>query len=145
MKQCKHPIKSLKISSRYHSSPDGYGGDNEWNWYVFECTNCQQEVKVKDESTCWHLGGEEYKEVTGRVLDYSEIKKLFLKNKDIYNHADIPQYTKNELLTELGFRTPELGKKIKAKQKLIKKHKEELRQMGLTYYGGELPYLWEYS
>lgn len=143
-KKCRHSIKALRIESKYHSEPDGYGGDSEWNWYELECSKCKKGVKIKDEGTIWHLGDKEYRELTGRSLDYAEIKKLFNDNKEVYVHANIPQSTKDALLSELGYKTPELARKIKAKKKLIKKHTEELKQMSITYGGGELDPLWDY-
>ena len=133
--KCTHTIKSLRVVQKHSSSPDGYGGDNEWDWYDFECSKCEKSTKVKEEGRVWHFGYEEYHEVTGRTLTLAELKRVFKQNIDLYECLNIERWKKDKVLVDLGYRTPELETKIKRKEKLIKKHKDELYVLEKQYNG----------
>lgn len=128
MKTCKHPIENIKIQDHYDSSPDGYGGYNEWNWNELECTKCKKSVKIES-------GDFPYSKLTGRTVDLEECKKIFLKNKHLYDNMPIHNDRHDIVLRTVGKRTDELGKKIEKKKKTIKKHQKELEQMLSDYHG----------
>lgn len=139
-KNCKHPIKLLTLmAEERYGWPDGYGGEGpNWFKYFLVCDKCKKQVQIPtNQNDYCVLENDHYFLLTGRHLKYSELKKIFKQNKNLSKHIQIDCVTKDNILRDLGYRTSALERKIKAKKRLIEKHKKELREMVIEYNGGE--------
>lgn len=137
MRKCRHPIKKLGIVRKETSDTDGYGGEIAWEWQELECFTCGKSTRVKEEHTVFRLDNERYAEVTGRRLNFTEIKKIFQQNRDLFHNLTIDSNLKEAVLEFFKHRTPELASKIRRKEKLIAKHVAELNNMKDQYQGYE--------
>jgi len=139
---CKHPIKSLHVTSHHDSTPDGYGGDNEWTWHELTCKKCKASNKVSDNDRFDKMRESDYTDFTKRELTLKEAQRLFIENNTLYNQITKESSLNDQVLRTRGKRSDQLFKKMKAKKKLIEKHTKELDSMLRDYHGRE-PYYHE--
>lgn len=136
---CKHPIEHLNEIAEIWTDHHPYGEDDYKSFYL-ACDQCDKQVKIFSQYRDTHNGilTKTYEELTERRLDLKEAKALFKKNNDLF-HAikDMNEFIKNEVMGN-----PVLEKRIAQKQKLIQKHKEELRELITKYNGGKPPFLY---
>lgn len=134
-------IEDLKITKHYSSSPDGYGGETEWNWYELTDIKSKKSIKLGYQNHERSVDNDLYIKLTGRPLSFEECCKIYNKNKQLYSSLSISGEMNDFVLRKVGKRTNALKKKIEAKKKVIKKHKVELESMLKDFNGRDPDYL----
>jgi len=82
---CVHLDLNLEVRKKSDSSPDGYGGTNDWNWTILACKICGKESEARLSFNSQNQSNnfsEAYEQVTGRRWRTEDDKNMLgmLKN-----------------------------------------------------------------